>query len=142
MNIEDIKRQNVHWLRKSLDIKTPLTIGSGTPIKQGVTNLLNNPYKVLAVTDGEKVSSVVSRTDVAKSVINIDLKTMELSAMTIKDVANSDYIKILDTDSIGHLIDVLLKNNLDHVIVVDKEGKFVGIVDRKSLALELDQLTQ
>ena len=138
----DIRKRKINWLQDSFDRKTALTIDLNESLTKGVDTLLNNPYKILAVTDQNKVSSIVSRTDITKSVVDIAQKKLDPNTAKINDVSNHSFLRVSDDDNIGQLIDKILDNDLDHLIVTQQDGKLAGIVDRKKLVVELEKLTE
>lgn len=143
MKMEDIRKREINWLRDSFDRKTKLTIDSKDSLTIGVDTLLNNPYKILAVTDADsKVSSIVSRTDITKSVVDMAQKKLNPDTAKINEVANHNFIKVSVNDNIGQLIDKIIRNDLDHIIVTQQDGKLAGIVDRGKLVEELKEYTK
>ena len=142
MKMGDIRKRKINWLQDSFDRKTALTIDLNESLTKGVDTLLNNPYKILAVTDQNKVSSIVSRTDITKSVVDIAQKKLDPNTAKINDVSNHSFLRVSDDDNIGQLIDKILDNDLDHLIVTQQDGKLAGIVDRKKLVVELEKLTE
>lgn len=142
MKMEDIRKRKINWLQDSFDRKTALTIDSTESLTKGVDTLLNNPYKILAVTDQNKVSSIVSRTDITKSVVDIAQKKLDPNTAKINDVSNHNFLRVSDDDNIGQLIDKILDNDLDHLIVTQRNGELAGIVDRKKLVVELEEYTK
>ena len=143
MKMVDIRKREINWLRDSFDRKTKLTIDANDSLTKGVDTLLDNPYKILAVTDADfKVSSIVSRTDITKSVVDMAQNKLSPSNAKINAVANHNFIRVSVDDNIGQLIDKILRNDLDHIIVTQQDGKLAGIVDRKKLVVELEEYTK
>lgn len=139
MKMKEINQKQVGWLRDSLNKDKSFTVSVNTPVTQATEKMLENPYKVLVVVDNNKVVAVSTRTDITQSVSKMTQKGFDENTPII-ELANKNFIRVQEDDTVEYLINTLLKNNLDHMVISDKQGQFLGIVDRKQLASELEHL--
>jgi CBS domain-containing protein len=140
MKMEEMKQKKIRWLRESFEENTePFILDANTLITEAAEKLLENRYRILAVIEQGKVVGVLTRTDITRSVAKLD--HIPLTAQTnVRVVANQNFVRVLDDDNIGRLIDTLVEKKLDHIIICDNNDRLVGIVSRRKLGIEIEKL--
>ena len=129
------------WRRRPIDqipikllmTETVITIYPEATISQAATLMLENGIHNVPVVKNGNIVGIVTRTDFMRHVAeNTEkIKTKILKLMT------QDVISVHRHHTINHVIDEMNKNEIARVIVKDDDGKPVGIISRKSLALNL-----
>ncbi len=67
------------------------------------------------------------------SQVAVEAKPLEVSGITAKEAAIEELPAVRVTDTVEHLLNVMLRHRVNHVIVVDEEGRVVGSVSKRSL---------
>ena len=129
------------WRRRPIDqipikllmTETVITIYPEATISQAATLMLENGIHNVPVVKNGNIVGIVTRTDFMRHVAeNTEkIKTKILKLMT------QDVISVHRHHTINHVIDEMNKNEIARVIVKDDDGKPVGFISRKSLALNL-----
>jgi CBS domain-containing protein len=129
------------WRRRPIDqipikllmTETVITIYPEASISQAATLMLENGIHNVPVVKNGNIVGIVTRTDFMRHVAeNTEkIKTKILKLMT------QDVISVHRHHTINHVIDEMNKNEIARVIVKDDDGKPVGFISRKSLALNL-----
>jgi len=113
----------LHFMRKNV-----LTIEYNVDISEAAEIMLDKKIGGLPVTWGGKLAGIITTHDITKYVAQ--MKT----GMLVKDYMRKDLSFVSPFHSISHVSDLLFKNPIHRVIVVDNEGKPVGIVSPSNLA--------
>ena len=129
------------WRRRPIDqipikllmTETVITIYPEASISQAATLMLENGIHNVPVVKNGNIVGIVTRTDFMRHVAeNTEkIKTKILKLMT------QDVISVHRHHTINHVIDEMNRNEIARVIVKDDDGKPVGFISRKSLALNL-----
>ena len=127
------------WRRRPIDqipikllmTESVITIYPEASISQAVTLMLENRvHNIPVVKNG--IVGIVTRTDLVRYVAeHEEIKTKIDKLMT------EDVISVHRHHTINHVIDEMNRNEIERVVVKDDAGKPVGIISRKSLALNL-----
>jgi CBS domain-containing protein len=128
------------WRRRPIDqipikllmTESVITIYPEASISQAAALMLENGVHNVPVVKNDIVG-VITRTDLVRYVAENpeEIKTKIPKLMT------EDIVSVHRHHTINHVIDEMNKNEIDRVIVKDDAGKSVGIISRKSLALNL-----
>jgi CBS domain-containing protein len=128
------------WRRRPIDqipIKLLMTdsvisIYPEASISQAAALMLENGVHNIPVIKNEIVG-IVTKTDVVRYIAENteEMKTKVPRLMT------EDIVSVHRHHTINHVVDEMNKNEIERVIVKDDTGKSVGIISRKSLALNL-----
>ena len=138
MLMDELRRKPVGWLR-SIDKSAP-AVSTGESLKEAAKKL-NDDHRVLPIVDtNQKVVSAVSQSDITDWIAkhadaNIDVNT------TVDRITPGGFVEIKQEDTIDYLINQIMRNKFDQVVVLDKTGKFYGIIDRNRLADEIEEVT-
>lgn len=128
------------WRRRPIDqipikllmTESIITIYPEASISQAVALMLENGVHDIPVVKNDIVG-IVTRTDIVRYVAEhseeIDTK--------IPKLMTDDVISVHRHHTINHVIDEMNKNEIERVVVKDDSGKPVGMISRRSLALNL-----
>jgi CBS domain-containing protein len=109
-----------------------ITIYHEASISQAVALMLENGVHDIPVVKNDIVG-IVTRTDIVRYVAEhseeIDTK--------IPKLMTDDVVSVHRHHTINHVIDEMNKNEIERVVVKDDAGKPVGMISRRSLALNL-----
>lgn len=128
------------WRRRPIDqipikllmTESVITIYPEASISQAVALMLENGVHNIPVVKNDIVG-IVTRTDIVRYVAEHadEIETKIPKLMT------EDVVSVHRHHTINHVIDELNKNEIERVIVKDDTGKPVGLISRRSLALNL-----
>ena len=128
------------WRRRPIDqipikllmTESIITIYPEASISQAAALMLENGVHDIPVVKNDIVG-IVTRTDIVRYIAEhtekIDTK--------ISTLMNEDIVSVHRHHTINHVIDEMNKNGIERVIVKNDEGKPVGVISRRSLALNL-----
>ena len=128
------------WRRRPIDqipikllmTESVITIYPEASISQAAALMLENRVHNIPVVKNDIVG-IVTRTDLVRYVAE---NTEEIKTK-IPKLMTEDIVSVHRHHTINHVIDEMNRNEIERVIVKDDAGKSVGIISRKSLALNL-----
>lgn len=128
------------WRRRPIDqipikllmTESVITIYPEASISQAAALMLENGVHDIPVVKNEIVG-IVTRTDIVRYVAE---NTEEINTK-IPKLMTEDIVSVHRHHTINHVIDEMNRNEIERVIVKDDAGKPVGIISRRSLALNL-----
>ena len=100
---------------------------------------LDNKYGILAITDqNNKVVQVVSKSDITHILSNeITVDTSKL----VKDVkARLHYTPIKTDDNVRKILDFVIANKIDNLVLVDKDGRYYGVINKNRLRDAIEEI--
>ena len=129
------------WRRRPIDqipikllmTESVITIYPEASITQATTLMLENGIHNVPVVKNGNIVGIVTRTDLMHYVAENSGKMNT----KIHNLMTEDVISVHRHHTINHVIDEMNKNEIARVIVKDDDGKPVGFISRKSLALNL-----
>jgi CBS domain-containing protein len=129
------------WRRRPIDqipikllmTETVITIYPEASISQAATLMFENGIHNVPVVKNGNIVGIVTRTDFMRHVA----ENTEKIKTKIPKLMTEDVISVHRHHTINHVIDEMNKNEIERVIVKDDDGKSVGFISRKSLALNL-----
>ena len=129
------------WRRRPIDqipikllmTETVITIYPEASISQAATLMLENGIHNVPVVKNGNIVGIVTRTDFMRHVA----ENTEKIKTKIPKLMTQDVISVHRHHTINHVIDEMNRNEIARVIVKDDDGKPVGFISRKSLALNL-----
>ncbi|MEQ9715059.1 MAG: CBS domain-containing protein [Candidatus Asgardarchaeia archaeon] len=112
---------------RNIMTKDIITVTPDMSVKEVANLLYNNKIRAAPVVKDGALVGLVSSTDLLRVIYEgkIDLK--------IGEVANKKVLTIREDGDILDAILLMIKNNISRLIVVDDEGKMIGIVTRTDL---------
>lgn len=128
------------WRRRPIDqipikmlmTESVITIYPEASISQAATLMLENRvHNIPVVKNG--IVGIITRTDLVRYVAE---NTEEIKTKIAK-LMTDEIISVHRHHTINHVIDEMNRNEIERVVVKDDAGKPVGIISRKSLALNL-----
>jgi len=128
------------WRRRPIDqipikllmTESVITIYPEASISQAAALMLENRVHNIPVVKKDIVG-IVTRTDLVRYVAE---NTEEIKTK-IPKLMTEDIISVHRHHTINHVIDEMNRNEIERVVVKDDSGKSVGIISRKTLALNL-----
>ncbi len=129
------------WRRRPIDqipikllmTETVITIYPEASISQATTVMLENGIHNVPVVKNGNIVGIATRTDLMRYVA----ENTEKIKTKVSNLMTEDVISVHRHHTINHVIDEMNRNEIERVIVKNDEGKPVGIISRKSLALNL-----
>ena len=115
MKIRDILRH------KGRDV---VTASQGDRVLHAVRVLVDHNIGGVVVVDGKKVIGILTERDILRLVAN---RPDELQTLEVGQVMTRDVIKAAPDDDLADVVDVMTKNRIRHLPVIEK-GKVAGIV--------------
>jgi CBS domain-containing protein len=128
------------WRRRPIDqipikllmTESIITIYPEASISQAVALMLENGVHDIPVVKNDIVG-IVTRTDIVRYVAE---HSEEIDTKIPKRMTD-DVVSVHRHHTINHVIDEMNKNEIERVVVKDDAGKPVGMISRRSLALNL-----
>jgi len=128
------------WRRRPIDqipikllmTESVITIYPEASISQAAALMLENVVHDIPVVKNDIVG-IVTRTDIVRYIA----EHSEEMDTKIPKLMTEDVISVHRHHTINHVIDEMNKNEIERVIVKDDAGKPVGMISRRSLALNL-----
>ena len=121
-------------------IQRPLvTIPSGTTMLDAAKLMVENNMGLLVICetkDKMKLAGVVSERDIMKAIAS----GKKLSA-PIDEVSTKQVITVRASSEVAEAAKAMNKNRIRHVVVVDEQGKLIGVVSMRDLVGERATLT-
>lgn len=129
------------WRRRPIDqipikmlmTETVITIYPEASISQAATLMLENGIHNVPVVKNGNIVGIVTRTDIMRYVA----ENTEKIKTKIPNLMTADVVSVHRHHTINHVIDEMNRNEIARVIVKGDDGKPVGYISRKSLALSL-----
>jgi CBS domain-containing protein len=144
MLMEDLKKKPVSWLRsveRSQDTSKPPVIEKKASLQEAA-NKLDDNHRVLAICDNnQNVVGAISQSDISKWIGQQKDNAIKTD-IPVEQIMPGDFVKINENDSVDYLISQILSNKFDQVVLMDRDGKYFGIVDRNKLADEIEEQTR
>lgn len=139
MDASEIK-QELHTLEDSplkvADVMTHpvVTVLADEPLGLATSQMVKSGLKRLPVVDNEgKLIGILSRLDILQQVANSQLVVPSISLhkgaiKTVEDVMSSNIPMVNQDDDLSAIIDKFAKTDSHRLIVVDSEGKAIGLI--------------
>jgi len=115
-------------------IKKPRTIDVYTNAMDAARTMESWNIGSLIVTEEQRPVGVVTDRDIALTVLG---KELDPEACGIRDCMNSDVVSLQETAGTSEAIDLMCRNGIRRLPVVDDAGRLVGIVASDDLVLNL-----
>ncbi len=123
-----------NWMSKKV-----VTIDVDDSMSRAISLLKEHKVRMLPVMKKGKLVGVVSDTDIKRSSAS-DATTLDvhellylISKVKIKDIMSKDPVTVPPDYTVEETAEVLMKNKISGVPVVDKGGEIVGIITRDDL---------
>ena len=101
-----------------------VTASQGDSVLHAVRVLVDHNIGGVVVVDGNKVIGILTERDILRLVAN---KPDELQTLKVGEVMTRDVIKVEPDDHLGDVVEVMTKNRIRHLPVIEK-GRVAGIV--------------
>ncbi|QLH05422.1 hypothetical protein C5F49_08870 [Nitrosopumilus oxyclinae] len=138
MRLNKFEEKTVGKILDHIIDKTDITVPNSIKIAEAGKSL-DNKYGVLAIKDqNDKVVQVVSKSDITHILSNeITLNTSNL----IKDIQTRiHYNPIKVDDNVRKVLDFIIANKIDNLVLVDKDGKYHGIINKNKLKDAIEEM--
>lgn len=118
--------------------KKVITVNPNNSLLHAKELMLKNNIKRLIVVDGERVVGIITEGDVSIAMNNfrkmVESKKMDkrMKFLKVKDFMSRDLIIANVEDTIGNVVEKMLKNNISGMPVFDN-GKLFGIITKTDL---------
>lgn len=112
------------------------TIEEASSIRDSARKMMDNNVSSLVVVDGEgRLQGIVTERDIVRKACVNDVRTSEV---TNKEIMSSNLIFIQSNSSASEAVDLMVQNNIRHLLVIDKENieKPVGMITPLDLRWE------
>jgi len=124
-----------------------ITISRYKSVYDAYETMKLNKIRRLPVVDGEKLIGIVSYSDVLEAKppnINKDVtlwETNHIGARMIVDfIMTKKPVVTYQTDTIGHVAELMLNNKIGGLPVLDSSGKLVGLITESDIFKHLAQI--
>lgn len=108
--------------------KKLVTIEETSSIQDSAKKMMDTNVSSLVVVDGEgRLQGIVTERDIVRKACVKDVRTSEV---TNKEIMSPNLIFIQSNSSASEAVDLMLQNNIRHLLVIDKENieKPVGMI--------------
>lgn len=112
------------------------TIEEASSIRDSAKKMMDTNVSSLVVVDGEgRLQGIVTERDIVRKACVNDVRTSEV---TNKEIMSSNLIFIQSNSSASEAVDLMVQNNIRHLLVIDKENieKPVGMITPLDLRWE------
>ena len=108
----------------------PTTVPPTTDVVEAARLLVQRRERAVVVTEGDAIVGILTNTHFVKLCTTID-------NLRVRDLTLEKPVSVHLTDRVVHARQVLLAESLPGLPVLDEEGKIIGLVTKKRLALAL-----
>lgn len=134
--------------QKISDVMTrdPQTAYLAQPISEVYELLQNVGFHHVPVIDGDRIAGIISHTDILKLVYDVEgsddrmLRTFMDHQFTLQDAMSDDVVTVHENDPLRTAAAALADGEIHSALVVDDEGKLVGIITSTDLIRTLIEL--
>ncbi|MQL54246.1 CBS domain-containing protein [Acidianus ambivalens] len=116
---------------KFLISKTLVTAEKGTKLEDVVKMMASMNIGSVIITDKEKPVGIITERDIIRALAEGIPLTEK-----IENVGTMDLITVFEDDSIYTAAEKMNKYNIRHLVVIDKEGNFKGVISIRDLIRE------
>ncbi len=116
---------------KFLISKTPITAEKGTKVEDVVKIMGSMNIGSVVITEKDKPVGIITERDVIRALA----KGIPLSEK-IENVGTMDLVTVYDDDTIYTAAEKMNKYGIRHLVVIDKEGNFKGVISIRDLIRE------
>lgn len=112
------------------------TIEEASSIRDSAKKMMDTNVSSLVVVDGEgRLQGIVTERDIVRKACVNDVRTSEV---TNREIMSSNLIFIQSNSSASEAVDLMVQNNIRHLLVIDKENieKPVGMITPLDLRWE------
>lgn len=124
---------------KSLVKREPVVVELGTPLRQAAQIMVRENIGLLPIvspTDRRRVLGVISERDF----VRVFASQRNLDDLNVEDAGTTERVVTIREDaSLAEAARLMLENNIRHLVVVDGEGKLVGVVSIRDI-VRIDEL--
>lgn len=123
-----------------------VSIDRDQPLSEAYQALHGAGYHHIPVLEDDRPIGMISSTDILKLAYDVDgnddrlLRSMLDHQFTIDDAMTPDLITLSDTATVQDAADVLSREKIHSIVIVDVEGNLVGIVTTTDLIKYLRDL--
>jgi CBS domain-containing protein len=114
--------------------KPPLTVEPDQTVYQAACAMTDRQVGAAAVVEGRAVVGVVSERDVMKKVV---AARGDPGAVRVRDIMSSPVLSVSLKTSVADAADLMRKNHIRHLVVLDKHGDLVGMLALRYLLYDL-----
>jgi predicted transcriptional regulator len=138
MSVKKFREKRIKDLMKPAEAYQEYEVTGSTEIKEASKKLEKNPgHMVIVVDNDRKVKGLLTQTDIVKNIgrgINLD------ASAKIEDFMNRDFVRISENKTVDTAISLMNSIGVNKIIVVDKDGKFIGVLHKLDLIREAREL--
>jgi CBS domain-containing protein len=114
--------------------KPPLTIEPAQTVYQAACAMTDRQVGAAVVVEGQTVVGVVSERDVVKKVV---AQGRDPNAVRVRDIMSSPALSVNLKTSVADAADLMRKNHIRHLVVLDAHGDLVGMLALRYLLYDL-----
>ncbi|BDC18704.1 CBS domain-containing protein [Acidianus sp. HS-5] len=116
---------------KFLISKTPITAEKGTKVEDVIKIMASMNIGSVVITDKEKPVGIITERDIVKALAK-GIPLIE----KIENVGTMDLITVYEDDTVYTAAEKMNKYGIRHLVVIDKEGNFKGVISIRDLIRE------
>lgn len=113
-----------------------ITLDRGETLWTAAKALRDRNIGLLLVTDGDELVGVLSERDVVTALADDDV----LHTTLLADRARGDILTISADDTLQAGVDAMVAGGTRHLVVVDEDGKPVGVLSARDVLSELSSV--
>lgn len=117
-----------------LGAKQPLTVAPDVTVHSVAHAMAERNVGAAAVVENDRLVGIITERDVLQKVVAADRDSMNLRVL---DVMSSPVISIALHTSVADAADVMRRNHIRHLPVLDAEGKVVGILAQRYVLYDM-----
>lgn len=125
-----VRRKNLPVGTKAKSVmESPPEIGEDASITEVAEGIVSTGYRQIPVVRGKKILGVISREDIARTVMNIK----ELRDISVREVMTTDVQAVTSKDSLKRAVELMGRLDVRALPVVDDTNALVGIIGVKDI---------
>ncbi|HXC37860.1 MAG TPA: CBS domain-containing protein [Burkholderiales bacterium] len=114
--------------------KPPLTVEPDQTVFQAACAMTERQVGAAAVVEDGRVLGVISERDVLKKVV---VARRDPAATRVGDIMSSPALSVNVKTSVADAADLMRKNHIRHLVVLNKDGELVGMLALRYLLYDL-----
>ena len=107
-----------------------VTIQSNSTAFDAAREMLDHDIGCVVVSDGKKVSGIVTKSDIIREAV---VKRLDPQKISTEDIMSKPVITIPTGSTLSEASDLMSKHNITKLLVVEKGGELVGVLTSTDL---------
>jgi CBS domain-containing protein len=120
-------------------VKNPVMVSPDTSVRAVAESMLEKSIGSIIITKNGRPVGVITERDLVRRVLALGKNAESLTAF---DICSKPVIAISELDEVDSAVDLMKKNKIRRLVVVDMNDRVVGIVTTDDIGYNLKQMSE